>query len=96
MSLLAKLTGKDKYIQDAERWLDYWTDGYMGERIYYTPGGLSMLDEWGSLRYAANTAFLAFIYGDWVKDSIKKKNTILLQNDKLTIFLARTRSKEVM
>jgi endoglucanase len=71
--LLAKLTGKDKYIQDAERWLDYWTDGYMGERIYYTPGGLAMLDEWGSLRYAANTAFLAFIYGDWVKDFNKKE-----------------------
>jgi endoglucanase len=71
--LLAKLTGKDRYIQDAERWLDYWTDGYMGERIYYTPGGLAMLDEWGSLRYAANTAFLAFIYGDRVKDFNKKE-----------------------
>jgi endoglucanase len=71
--LLAKLTGKDKYIQDAERWLDYWTDGYNGERISYTPGGLAALDEWGSLRYAANTAFLAFIYGDWVKDSGKKE-----------------------
>jgi hypothetical protein len=70
--LLAKLTGKDKYSQDVERWLDYWTDGYKGERVSYTPGGLAALDEWGSLRYAANTAFLAFIYGDWVKDSGKK------------------------
>ncbi len=71
--LLAKLTGKEKYTQDAERWLDYWTDGYMGERIAYTPGGLAALDEWGSLRYAANTALLAFIYGDWVKDFNKKQ-----------------------
>ncbi len=70
--LLAKLTGKAKYSQDAERWLAYWTDGYMGQRISYTPGGLAALDEWGSLRYAANTSFLAFIYGDWVKDSNKK------------------------
>ncbi len=71
--LLAKLTGKEKYTQDAERWLDYWTDGYRGERISYSPGGLASLAEWGSLRYAANTAFLAFIYGDWVKDLNKKE-----------------------
>ncbi len=71
--LLAKLTGKEKYIQDAERWLDYWTEGYNGEKINYTPGGLAWLDQWGSLRYAANTAFLAFIYGDEVKDSDKKE-----------------------
>ncbi len=71
--LLAKLTNKDKYIQDAERWLDYWTDGYMGEKIYYTPGGLAWLNEWGSLRYAANTAFFALSYGDSVNDLNKKE-----------------------
>ena len=32
----------------------------------YTPGGLAWLDQWGSLRYAANTAFLAMIYSDWL------------------------------
>ncbi len=71
--LLARITGKDKYIQDVERWLDYWTDGYKGERIVYTPGGLAALDEWGSLRYAANTAFLSLIYGDWIPDLAKKE-----------------------
>jgi len=71
--LLAQLTGKDEYIQDAERWLDYWTDRCNKKGIYYTPGGLAWLDEWGPLRYSAKTAFLAFIYGDWVKEPNKKE-----------------------
>lgn len=65
--LLAGLTGLEKYRQPAEKWLDYWT-GKSAERIATTPGGLAWLDRWGSLRYAANTAFLAFVYGDTVRD----------------------------
>lgn len=64
--LLAKITNKDQYKQDAQRWLDFWTTGYEGNRITYTPGGLAWLDQWGSLRYAANTAFVAFVYSDWL------------------------------
>ena len=60
--LLAKLTGKDQYKADAERNLDFWTDGVNGQHITYTPGGLAWLDQWGSLRYAANTAFVALYY----------------------------------
>ena len=60
--LLARLTGKSQYKADAERNLDYWTDGYNGERIKYTPGGLAWLDQWGSLRYSANQAFIALYY----------------------------------
>ncbi len=63
-ALLAKLTGKAAYKADAERHLDFWTTGYNGARITYTPGGLAFLDTWGSLRYAANTAFLALYYQD--------------------------------
>ncbi|HEX8914633.1 MAG TPA: glycoside hydrolase family 9 protein, partial [Humisphaera sp.] len=62
--LLAKLTDKARYRADAERWLDFWTTGVNGERVAYTPGGLAWLDRWGSLRYAANTAFLALLYAD--------------------------------
>lgn len=62
--LLARLTGKQEYHDDARRWLDYWTVGFRGQRIHYTPGGLAWLDQWGSLRYAANTAMLALIYSD--------------------------------
>ncbi|WP_088653555.1 glycoside hydrolase family 9 protein [Geofilum rhodophaeum] len=63
-ALLAKLTGKDRYKTDIERHLDYWTSGYNGNRISYTPGGLAYLDVWGALRYSANTSFLAAYYAD--------------------------------
>jgi hypothetical protein len=66
--LLAELTGKDIYKDATERWLNFWTVGDNGKRVKYTPGGLAWLDRWGSLRYAANTAFLAFIYADRVRD----------------------------
>ncbi len=71
--LLAELTGKDKYNKDVERWLDYWCDRCQWQHIYYTKGGLAWLDEWGSLRYSAKTAFLAFIYSDSVKSPWKKR-----------------------
>jgi endoglucanase len=66
--LLADLDGGSEYIADAERWLDFWTIGVNGQQVDYTPGGLAWLDEWGSLRYAANTAFAAFVYADRVND----------------------------
>jgi endoglucanase len=71
--LLARITGKAIYTEATERYLDWWTVGYNGEKITYTPGGLAWLDTWGSLRYAANTSFLAAVYGDWVADAAKAK-----------------------
>lgn len=71
--LLAGLTKKPRYHEDAQRWLDYWTVGVNGQRIATTPGGLAWLDQWGSLRYAANTALLAFIYSDSLTDAARKK-----------------------
>jgi endoglucanase len=67
--LLAKITGKQKYKDDAQRWLDYWTVGVDGQKVKYTPGGLAWLDQWGSNRYAANTAFAALVYADNVSDA---------------------------
>ncbi|SMF01608.1 glycoside hydrolase family 9 protein [Pseudobacteriovorax antillogorgiicola] len=67
--LMAKLSNGAKYQEDAERWLDYWTVGFEGNRIAYTPGGLAYLDTWGPTRYAANTAFLALIYSDYLKNA---------------------------
>ena len=66
--LLAQLTKSEIYTEALRRWLDYWTTGDQGGRIEYTPGGLAWLDSWGSLRYAATTAFLAFVYADTVED----------------------------
>jgi Glycosyl hydrolase family 9/Cellulose binding domain/Calx-beta domain len=65
--LLAQETGKERYRSDVEGWLNYWSD-QSGNGITHTPGGLAWLSQWGSLRYSANTAFLAGVYSDTVKD----------------------------
>ncbi len=66
--LMAELDGGAAYRADAERWLDFWSVGVNGQKITTTPGGLAWLDQWGSLRYAANTAFCALVYADRVND----------------------------
>ncbi|MFC6088862.1 glycoside hydrolase family 9 protein [Saccharothrix lopnurensis] len=66
-ALMAKLTGEQQYVDDTNRWLDYWTTGYNGNRVRHSPGGQAHLDTWGSLRYAANTAFVALVHGDWLR-----------------------------
>lgn len=70
--LLAELTGKERYFADANRWLDYWTTGYNGQRVTHSPGGLAFLDTWGSLRYAANTAFVALVHSENVTDPARR------------------------
>jgi hypothetical protein len=66
--LLAQLTRKAIYMTAVEHFLDYWSVGDNGAKIATTPGGLAWVSQWGSLRYAANTALLAFIYSDTVRD----------------------------
>jgi endoglucanase len=75
--LLAKLTNAQQYHNDAQRWLNWWTVGGTalgadGTRVNYSPGGQAVLDQWGSLRYAANTAFLALVYSDSITDPALK------------------------
>jgi endoglucanase len=75
--LLARLTGQERYHQDAQRWLNWWTVGGTafgadGTRVTYSPGGQAFLDQWGSLRYAANTAFIALVYADAITDAALK------------------------
>jgi endoglucanase len=72
-ALLAMITGKEEYHTDARRWLDFWTIGVDGEKVKYTPGGLAWLDSWGSNRYSANTALVAFIYSDNLTDAALRK-----------------------
>ena len=64
--LMAVLDGGAAYRADAERWLDYWSVGVNGQKVPTTPGGLAWRDQWGALRYAANTAFCAYVYADHV------------------------------
>jgi endoglucanase len=75
--LLAKITGATNYHQDAQRWLNWWTVGGTalgadGTKVSYSPGGQAFLDQWGSLRYAANTAFFALVYSDMITDTVLK------------------------
>ncbi|HEX3028557.1 MAG TPA: glycoside hydrolase family 9 protein, partial [Clostridia bacterium] len=63
--MLAKLTGKAEYKQNIENNLDYWTTGFDGQKITYTPKGLAWLFQWGSLRHSTTQAFLAGVYADW-------------------------------
>ncbi|RXE59088.1 glycoside hydrolase family 9 protein [Acetivibrio mesophilus] len=74
--LLAKIKNDNGiYKESIERHLDWWTTGYNGERVAYTPKGLAWLDQWGALRYATTTAFLACVYSDWENgDKDKAKN----------------------
>ena len=70
--LLARITNKAIYKESVERNLDYWTTGYDGNRITYTPEGLAWASSWGALRYSTTTAFLAGVYADWSECSSEK------------------------
>ncbi len=59
--LLARENGNADARKCIENNLDWWVAGANGK----TPNGLSWLQSWGCLRYAATTAFLAFVYADW-------------------------------
>jgi cell division septation protein DedD len=61
--LLAELTGEDKYYTAIENSIDCWNGKLPGSNpITISPGGLSFLSQWGSLRYANNQAFIDTIY----------------------------------
>ena len=62
--LAARLFGDAVYHEDARRYLDHWISPSGGQK---TPAGLVVVDRfsgWGTMRYAANTAFLALYYAD--------------------------------
>ena len=64
--LLAELTGQQEYITDAEDYLDWWTTGFSGSEVSYSPGGEAFLNQWGSLRYSANAAFTALEFSNYL------------------------------
>jgi len=64
--LLARITGDNAYKDEIQKHLDYWSCGTSdGQKITYSPKGLAWLDQWGSLRYATTTAFVAAVYSRW-------------------------------
>ena len=64
--LYAINTGKEEWIEQIHRHLEYWTTGYGGKKVDYTPDGMAWLFQWGATRHAANTVFLALIAADKV------------------------------
>ena len=64
--MLAEDSGDPAILQDVQQWLDSWVNGSNGVQI--SEGGLRFISDWGSLRYAANTAMLAGIVADELID----------------------------
>ncbi|MBQ8824563.1 MAG: glycoside hydrolase family 9 protein [Ruminococcus sp.] len=64
--LYAINTGKDEWKQQVKKHLEYWTTGYGGKQVQYTPDGLAWLFQWGSLRHATTTAWLALLACDTI------------------------------
>lgn len=57
--LLQRIAPEDSYERALDEYFRFWLPG---GGVTRTPGGLAWLDQWGSLRYSANTAFLALVY----------------------------------
>lgn len=64
--LYAINTGKEEWKNQVYKHLEYWTTGYGGKKVQYTPDGLAWLFQWGSLRHSTTTAFLAFVACDTI------------------------------
>jgi chitodextrinase len=63
--LMAQLTGDTQAVADATHWADFNAGaGVAGQKITTSPGGEAFYGTWGSLRYAAGAAWLAFVLGD--------------------------------
>ncbi|MBC8002994.1 MAG: glycoside hydrolase family 9 protein [Opitutaceae bacterium] len=76
--LLARLTDDARFYREIERHLDWWTVG-ITDKAGLTRGGLAFHSENrgplipGALGQACNEAFLAFVYGDWIRNAKLKQ-----------------------
>ncbi|ESO83674.1 hypothetical protein LOTGIDRAFT_197134 [Lottia gigantea] len=84
--LLYEATKDNQYKQEIEGYFKGWKPG---GGIKYTPCGLAWRDQWGSTRYAANTAFMALMAADHGIDALSLRkwaqgqiNYILGDNNK--------------
>lgn len=76
--LYAMNTGDKEWIEQIKKHLEFWTTGYGGKQVTYTPDGLAWLFNWGALRHSTTTAFLAYTAVDelFADDAaLKKKYT---------------------
>ena len=99
MLLIAELdqteAGKE-YRDGIEYNLDYWSTGVDDgngavSRGKYTPKGLVMINDWGSLRYAASEAFMATLYCQWKDaDPVRVKNYMQFAKSQADYILGST------
>jgi len=89
MLMLAKVTNKTEYHDFIKRHLDWWSVGSNGKQIKYV-GKLAWLDQWGSLRYATTTAFLANVYSDFISDTTLKSRYTTFAKDQVDYALGST------
>ncbi len=68
--LLAIETGEQEYKDRVDKHMNFWLN-----QVKYTPKGLAWLDQWGALRYATTTAYLALVYADSDVCPADKKTT---------------------
>ncbi len=68
--LLAIETGEQEYKDRVDKHMSFWLNN-----VKYTPKGLAWLDQWGALRYATTTAYLALVYADSDVCPADKKTT---------------------
>ena len=79
--LLARLTDDPRFYREIERHLDWWTVG-ITDKAGLTRGGLAFHPENrsalipGGLGQACNEAFLAFVYGDWIRNPNLKQRYV--------------------
>jgi hypothetical protein len=64
--LYAENTGIQEWKDNVRKHLETWTGGYKGVEVKYTPDGLAWLFQWGSLRHATATAFIANVACDTI------------------------------
>jgi Glycosyl hydrolase family 9/FG-GAP-like repeat len=73
MVLISQEIASSHYTTQLEDvWLKEWTDKNQVGTVKYTSGGLAWINEWGSLRYTANTAFVAGVYADTAASNVNK------------------------
>jgi|GEM_PF-1259520 len=71
-TLLAEATNDTTYRTKIENELNNWVN----KTIPTTAGGLRVLQQWGSLRYASTVSYMALMYSDLLSDGVKKQGYI--------------------
>ena len=55
--LYALNTGKEKWIEQIHRHLEYWNTGYNGKQVQHNQDGMAWLFQWGSTRHPQILSF---------------------------------------